>query len=403
MNQLVESSMLAAFLIFAWSRPTRKAWLLSALAGMALGCYCGPPFARYCGIPAGILPKLVHLFFYWGLGAILSGPFVPFLDRHIPLSLSLGRLRDMLVPPLFVVLSALFLNAAILLRPVTYDRFLYVFDGSLGFQPGFWAARVLLHIHWLGVVCNTAYYLLPLGLTLAYLVEKKRSPDSARRALWLFLLIGVVGFGCYQVFPVVGSHVVMQGVFPADEPRVEPADIKPVVAPVEARNCVPSLHTSWIVALWWIAAPRRRWLRMVVAALLGCALLSTLTFHYLIDMVVALPFTVALFAFTRRDRVGRDPIWRETIRWSVLLFFGWLLILRFCVTVFLISPWLSWAAMATTVALSIGWHSRLLIAERRSGLAGLACEPVIRQSPVGQSARLRLPDSTQRTSTAALR
>ena len=135
MNQLVESSMLAAFLIFAWSRPTRKVWLLSALAGMALGCYCGPPFARYCGIPGGILPKVVHLFFYWGLGAILSGPFVPLLDRHLPLSSSLGRWRDMLVPPLFVVFSALFLNAAILLRPVTYDRFLYAFDGSLGSSP----------------------------------------------------------------------------------------------------------------------------------------------------------------------------------------------------------------------------------------------------------------------------
>jgi len=158
MNQLVESSMLAAFLIFARSRPTRKVWLLSAVAAMALGCYCGPPFTRYCGIPGGILPKLVHLLFYWGLGAILSGPFVPFLDRHIPLSSRLGRWRDMLVPPLFVVLSALFLNAMIVLRPVTYDHFLYVFDGSLGFQPGFWAARVLMHTHWLGVFCNAAPY-----------------------------------------------------------------------------------------------------------------------------------------------------------------------------------------------------------------------------------------------------
>ena len=90
------------------------------------------PILRHSG---GILPKVVHLFFYWGLGAILSGPFVPLFERHIPLSSSLGRWRDMLVPPLFVVFSALFLNAAILLRPVTYDRFLYAFDGSLGSSP----------------------------------------------------------------------------------------------------------------------------------------------------------------------------------------------------------------------------------------------------------------------------
>jgi hypothetical protein len=358
MNQLIESSMLAAFLIFAWSRPTRKAWLLSAVAAMALGCYCGPPFTRYCGIPGGILPKLVHLFCYWGLGAILSGPFVPLFERHIPLSSSLSRLRDMLVPPLFVVFSALFLNAAILLRPVTYDRFLYAFDGSLGFQPGFWAARVLMHNYWLGVVCNAAYFQLPLALTLAYLVEKKRSRDSARRALWLFLLIGIVGFACYQVLPAVGSAAAMPGVFPTAEPRLQPADIQPVDAFTGVRNCIPSLHTSWMVALWWIAAPRRRWLRIVVAALLGCALLWTLAFHYLIDMVVALPFTVALFALTQRDRIRSDRIRGETILWSASLFFGWLLLLRFCVTVFLISPWLSWAAIASTVALSVGLHLR---------------------------------------------
>lgn len=360
MNQLFESGVLAAFLIFAWSRPTRKAWLLSAVAGMALGSYCGPPFAGYCGIPGGILPKLVHLFFYWGLGAILTGPLVPLLDRHIRFSSSLARLRDMLVPPLFVVLSSLSLHAMILLRPATYDRFLYAFDGSLGFQPGFWAAKVLMHNYWLGVVCNAAYFQLPLALTLAYLVEKKRSRNSARRALWLFLLIGIVGFACYQILPAVGSAAAMPGVFPSAEPRLEPADIKPVDALTGVRNCIPSLHTSWMVALWWIAAPRRRWLRMVVAALLGCALFCTLAFHYFIDMVVALPFTVALFALTQHHRVRSDPIRRETIRWSVSLFFGWLLLLRFCVTVFLISPLLSWAAIATSVALSIGWHSRLL-------------------------------------------
>ena len=358
MNQLVESSMLAAFLVFAWSRPTRKAWLLSAVAAMALGCYCGPPFTRYCGIPGGILPKLVHLFFYWGLGAILSGPFVPFLDRHIPLSSSLGRWRDMLVPPLFVVLSSLSLHAMILLRPATYDRFLYAFDGSLGFQPGFWAAKVLMHNYWLGVVCNAAYFQLPLALTLAYLVEKKRSRDSARRALWLFLLIGIVGFACYQVLPAVGSAAAMPGVFPTAEPRLQPADIQPVDALTGVRNCIPSLHTSWMVALWWIAAPRRRWLRIVVAALLGCALFCTLAFHYFIDMVVALPFTVALFALTQHHRTRSDRIRRETILWSLSLFFGWLLALRFSVTVFLISPWLPWAAIAATVALSVGLHSR---------------------------------------------
>jgi hypothetical protein len=48
-----------------------------------------------------------------------------------------------------------------------------------------------MHNYWLGMVCNAAYFQLPLGLTLGYLVEKKRSRNSARRAQWLFLLIGL--------------------------------------------------------------------------------------------------------------------------------------------------------------------------------------------------------------------
>ena len=59
--------------------------------------------------------------------------------------------------------------------------------------------------------------------------------------------------------------------------------------------------------------------RRPAAALLGCALLCTLAFHYLIDMVVALPFTVAMFALTQRHRIGSDWIRRETILWSLSL------------------------------------------------------------------------------------
>jgi len=64
----------------------------------------------------------------------------------------------MLVPPLFVVFSALFLNAAILLRPVTYDRFLYAFDGSLGSSPDSGRRKLLMHNYWLGMVCNAACF-----------------------------------------------------------------------------------------------------------------------------------------------------------------------------------------------------------------------------------------------------
>ena len=74
---------------------------------------------------------------------------------------------------------------------------------------------MLKHNYWLGMVCNAAYFQLPLGLTLGYLVEKKGSRNSARRALWLFLLIGIVGFACYQILPAVGSAAAMPGVFPA--------------------------------------------------------------------------------------------------------------------------------------------------------------------------------------------
>ncbi len=254
--------------------------------------------------------------------------------------------RDMLIPPLGALASAISINSLAHIGRVTFDQFLYAFDGSLGFQPGFWAERLLRHITWLGALCDGAYFHLPLVLTAAYLLVRDRGPESAKRALRLFLLIGVVGYGCYQLFPATGAKVALPGVFPNIEPRIELIDIRPIEVLPGPRNSMPSLHTSWILAVWWMLDRKSRWIRAALAVLLGLMLLSTLTFHYLVDMAVAFPFTLALAALVRSDG---SRICHRTLQVGSAMFFGWLLLLRFAPGVFLISPVVGWSAMLVTV------------------------------------------------------
>src|SRR5207342_1040703 len=99
-------------------------------------------------------------------------------------------------------------------------------------------------------------------------------------------------------------------------------------------NCVPSLHTAWGIALWW-TCPRNRWLRFGLAAYLFFMFLYTLASgHYLVDMIVAVPFTLAAYACTR----GSEADFRHVGAISGGIFLVWLALLRFTSWVFLASP-----------------------------------------------------------------
>lgn len=95
---------------------------------------------------------------------------------------------------LFVLSAQRALSLANVLYAKTFDLYLYVFDGSLGFQPSFLMGKAMASSSLLRVACLLTYISLPFVMALVYAL---RLPKGTERPSWdiitLFLLAGLGG------------------------------------------------------------------------------------------------------------------------------------------------------------------------------------------------------------------
>ena len=165
-----------------------------------------------------------------------------------------------------------------------YDATFLRADARLRFNPVAFADAASHH-GWLMVVLILAYVAVPAMIGLAWVLEQD---FVMRRAV---LLGGCFCFLFYAMFPAVGP-----GHF--DWIRRVPEASAPY-------NCMPSMHFTW--ALLIAINARSRWLQAglwVYAGLIAAATLA-LREHYIVDLLAAAPYTVAV------QWLARQPVWRE--------------------------------------------------------------------------------------------
>ena len=210
--------------------------------------------------------------------------------------------------PALVILTNLALAATIQFQPHVFDLFLYRFDGSLGIQTSFVTGRWFAAWPFLSNICFLVYAALPLAEVLVFLafLHGQRMPANP---LVLFVVTGVAGFILYQVCPATGPVHVFGVEFPKYPPPSQP--LQALLLDDVPRNAIPSLHSAWALLIWWNLRYSKNWMRWVATAFLALTLLATLGLgeHYLIDLVVALPFAVAAMSAVakqnRRAACGR--------------------------------------------------------------------------------------------------
>jgi hypothetical protein len=290
----------------------------------------------------------------------------------------LPRLATLFLP-IWSIGSTLFLGISALLTPATLDHYLYLADGSFGFQPAFAGARLLLANGWLWKACEISYFNLPLGLTLIYLLSLRRDRARAREFLCFAVLVAAAGFVIYLIFPAVGPAAMFKSGFPSGTPHVSPGR---TVVGITARNCIPSLHTAWIIVLLWGTAAAPRWMRPGLWIFSACNLLYALSAggHYLVDLIVAVPFTLAVHHAMRRE-------WRSAaFVGNALLVALWLTTLRYGI------PALEAAYLApyglTAVTLAFGYRTRPRAALSPDSGHGARVQPV-RLEPAAVPLELR--------------
>ncbi|WP_167364481.1 phosphatase PAP2 family protein, partial [Streptomyces regalis] len=159
-----------------------------------------------------------------------------------------------------------------------------------------------------------------------------------------FLVIGLLGPGIYMIFPVVGPVFAYGpgasgtgGVHWATAnlwPDVPPPLNTPYPMPydqITPRNCMPSLHTAWAVAIFIHSRRAPRVLRFAGTFWLIATLAATLGFgyHYGVDLVAGVVFALTIEAALRSLDRGWDRPGIQVVAYGATVFAALLVSYRY--------------------------------------------------------------------------
>jgi len=372
-------TLLGTFAIYLWTHPPRSAWLAVLVLAVGLRLAC----VRWTG----------GLGAYYGVWWISWGAFLGIASLIVLAAQVLG-LRPLdpqrklyrqtfyagAVFPLCSLLIGYTVPLTTWLRPTTYDAFLLAFDGGLGFQPSFALGRLLSEGSTAWGLTTVAYYALPFAACILYASHLAANRAQGRQPvliLALFLSLMLVGFAQYGIYPAVGpKHAFVQS-FPWHPPLLAQIVIRPMTVPDAPRNCMPSLHFAGALVIWWNSRLWRRWGRLLAGLFLGATIFSTLALgeHYLIDLIVAVPFTLAFQAAWTVSVPLATPVRRRPLVVGTMLTLAWIVLLRYGLSWCLISPLLPWTLILVTLG-------RCLVLEKKLNTA-VADNSLLRPAQTG--------------------
>jgi len=211
---------------------------------------------------------------------------------------------------------------------------------------------------------------------------------AARRVSWhmltVLMLAGVAGWLLYNVVPATGPLYAFARDFPWNSLPYKDLSTFPLEKmslPLGIpRNAMPSLHVGWVILLCWNSRGLPRALRAGLVLYLLLTVVATLGSgqHYLVDLVVSVPFALAVQSTASYRLFNRS--WSITAIVAGLgLTFAWLLLLRYGVSWSLKSPAIPWTLMLATVSVTLWLES--WISKRDSAVAAAATQSAALPNP----------------------
>jgi hypothetical protein len=319
-------------------------------------------------VPAKVLPVVALIgFASWLLLAARRILFLPARQLNDRQLKERQLLQDAIVPPFLFLLLGYFgsgpLELTGRLHPKTFDRFLYSFDQSLGVQMSFafgrmaWRSRLLLR----GLLAF--YYLLPIAILTAYARQLVRNRDRAMTAFLAFALAGPLGVVFYNLLPACGPEYLFGAKFPFEPLTVIQFGQLPLetVAIAGVRNAFPSLHLAWALLIFWYSKGMSRLAQLAFFVFVvgtACATLG-LGEHYFVDLVVAFPYALLVYAICALHVSIFDRRRAIPIAAGLILLLAWVALLRWGGWTVVPSPVVPWLLVAATVGLSLFLQARL--------------------------------------------
>lgn len=309
---------------------------------------------------------------FWYVAVVLSG-------LRIAKATSLGRLREfdrmlvvlVLPPTVLLTLTSLWFAAQVVQG--TYDNYFYVFDGLLPLQLAHVVAQFCETHRWAWNGCAIVYYDFLLVFCTFIILLWRQDGEAAGRLMSRWIVATIVGYILYYWMPGVGPGVAFYG---AHEPRF---DSLPPPEQVELtllwgvdgwpRNAMPSLHTTWALLVALASVEMKTGVRIFGAFYAAATVVATLGLreHYLIDLIVAVPFTVAVHAgMGLVERSADKKTQLVATLGGAAMTVGLLLVLRYGTAWLRGVPWVASCLVLTTLLASAWLIFRSEMERRRS-------------------------------------
>jgi hypothetical protein len=379
-NSMIACGFAGAFFFQVASRPGRKHLLAAAGAGAGYGAV----YALLGTVFGGSAIQVAT-----GLGAFLGLGSLTVMTLAMVWTKSrtyLVPVRRALVLPVFSLVAGVSMDAVTKSEPAAYDLYLYAFDCGLGLAPGASVARLFAALPWIGIAASAVYALLLIFPTLYDAWGLRRGVRGS--LMTAFVVAGVCGFIFYQICPGLGPLYVFGSRFPAHLPAPGQFHLELYRGP-GARNAMPSMHMTWALLVWWSAWELRPLARFIATGFALLTFLATLGFgeHYLVDLIVAVPFVLLIEAicalrWERRTAIGAGAV-------GLGLTLSWLLTLRATLVVQL-PDGACWAMVVGTIAITVPMQLALRRRLRTNG------EPAVAIASTAQAAEIPVSSLSMR-------
>ncbi|MFF2025010.1 phosphatase PAP2 family protein [Streptomyces sp. NPDC058171] len=238
-------------------------------------------------------------------------------------------------------------------RPEVLDQYVATADHALG-NPSWWVGRLVNATGPVGAnVLDWVYVKLAVAAVVFAVYQLRHVAAEGRfpghHLVRTFLVIGLLGPGIYMIFPVVGpifaygadgGHWAVANLWPDTSPSLTTPQHMPFDE-ITPRNCMPSLHTAWAVAIFLHSRKGPRLLRLGGTIWLIATLSATLGFgyHYGVDLVAGVVFTLTIEAALRALDRGWDRAGVLLVAYGATVFTAFLISYRYLSMEMATYPW----------------------------------------------------------------
>jgi hypothetical protein len=264
--------------------------------------------------------------------------------------------------PLFMMLTIYTLPLTVVADAKVDNQLLYAIDATLGFYPTFFFGKLFaLLTLWPQIFLYIIYATLPFAWAVVYFYRYKM---LRREPIEFFLEItisAIAGIFIYHLIPAYSPVNLFSGVWPwhASLALSNPSAIFDTNAC--PRNCMPSLHAAVAYFIWRHAQNGKHSLRITFTVWLLLLLLSTVMLgqHYLIDIIVAFAFAVAIRGVCAVSLPAYSTPRLQAILIGTSLCGIWFLLIFFGLPLLRWSPVVPWILYGSTIIIACSADHKL--------------------------------------------